>query len=127
MNRRDFLRLAGTAPIGLAAPRGVLDKLTTPSPDAWRTFTLTTHVEVLKPAGTTRVWLPTPLTVDTPYQKTLANDVAAPDGTTRLVESKPDGLGIVCVEFPAGVRPVVTLTSRVSTRNRSLDLSRRGT
>src|SRR5438067_1605581 len=127
MNRRDFFRLAATAPIGLAAPRGFLNSVRTTSPGAWRTFTLTTQVEVLKPSGTTRVWLPTPLTIDTPYQKTLANDVAAPDGTTRLVESKPDGLGIVCVEWPAGVRPLVTLTSRVSTCNHSVNLSRRGT
>jgi transglutaminase-like putative cysteine protease len=40
------------------------------------------------------------------------------------VEAKADGLGIISAEFPAGVKPVLTLTSRVATRNYAVDLSR---
>ncbi|HTA53098.1 MAG TPA: transglutaminase-like domain-containing protein [Candidatus Acidoferrum sp.] len=39
---------------------------------------------------------------------------------------KPDALGIVSATFPTGQTPVLTLTSRVQTRNYSVDLSRPG-
>ena len=91
-------------------------------PVVWRTFEVTTRVEVLKPSGTTRVWLPAALLA--PFQRTLANDFKAEGGTAELVENKADVLGIVVAEFPAGVKPAVTLTSRITTRNYEVDLSK---
>jgi len=93
---------------------------------AWRTFDVTTRVEVLKPSGPTRVWLPAALIQETPYQKTFANKFSAEGGTAEIVESKPDALGIVAASFPAGVKPVVTLESRVATKNYAVDLSAPG-
>jgi len=43
-----------------------------PRPGTWRTFEITTQVEVLKPAGVTRAWLPIPV-VNSEYQKTAGN------------------------------------------------------
>jgi transglutaminase-like putative cysteine protease len=43
-----------------------------------------------------------------------------------MVESRADGLGIIAAEFPAGVKPVVTLTSRVATKNYAVDLATTG-
>ena len=43
-----------------------------------------------------------------------------------MVESRADALGIIVAEFPAGVKPVLTLTSRVATRNYAVDLSAPG-
>jgi transglutaminase-like putative cysteine protease len=90
---------------------------------SWRTFEVTTRVEVLKTSGATRVWLPAALIGQTPFQKTLSNKFSAEGGSAELVEGKADGLGIVAAKFPAGVRPVVTLTSRVATRDFAVDLS----
>ena len=39
---------------------------------------------------------------------------------------KSRSLGIVVAEFPAGVKPILTLTSRVVTKNYDVDLSARG-
>jgi transglutaminase-like putative cysteine protease len=39
------------------------------------------------------------------------------------VEEQPDALGILVVDFPAGVQPLVTLINRVATRDFSVDLS----
>src|SRR5579884_1535993 len=126
MNRRDFLRFAATVPAGLVIPWPLgLRADTTPS-DSWRTFELQTRVEVLKPAGTTRVWVPTPLMTRTPFQRTLSNEFHAEGGAARIVESDADGLGLTAAEFPAGVDPVVTLTSRVATRNYAVGLSTSG-
>src|SRR5260370_6256604 len=38
-------------------------------------------------------------------------------------EGKRDGLGIIAGEFPAGVKPLLTRTSRIATRDYAVDLS----
>jgi hypothetical protein len=53
----------------------------------------------------------------TPFQKTLANDFKAEGGTAKLIESSADSLGIIAAEFPSGVVPVLTVTSRITTKN----------
>src|SRR5262249_58425496 len=45
----------------------------------------------------------------------------------ELVERKADSLGIVGAKFPEGARPVLTLTTRVQTRDYAVDLSKPGT
>jgi hypothetical protein len=127
MNRRDFLRLTGFVSASLAFPRWKFVLAEDSSPAGWRTFDVTTLVEVVKPSGTTRVWLPTALLQDTPFQKTISNRFDAPGGTVELVERKADALGIVRATFAEGARPVLTLTSRVQTRDYAVDLSKPGT
>jgi transglutaminase-like putative cysteine protease len=123
MKRRDFLRSTGAASAVLAFARaGRLLRRGTPA-DGWRTFEVMTHVEVLKPSGTTRIWVPAALVSETPYQKTLANNFAAAGGKARLVERAADSLGIIAAEFRAGAKPSVTVTSRIATRNYAVDLS----
>jgi transglutaminase-like putative cysteine protease len=122
MNRRNFLLTTGAASAGLAFPS--MEKLFAEdvSP-AWRTYEVTTRVEVLKPSGITRIWVPAALTQETAYQKTLSNTFQAAGASAKLVESKHDSLGVVSAEFPEGAKPVVTTTNRISTRNCAVDLS----
>ncbi|HEV3330454.1 MAG TPA: transglutaminase-like domain-containing protein [Bryobacteraceae bacterium] len=129
MNRRDFVRSAGAMSASLVFSKTECLLAEGATSDGWRTFEVKTRVEILKSSGATRVWLPAALTSKTPFQKTLSNVFRAEGGTGRIVEGKADGLGIIAAEFPAGVKPVLTLTSRVSTRNYAVDLSapRRGT
>ena len=49
----------------------------------WRTFEVTTRVEVLRPSGPTRIWVPAALIVSTPYQKTLATTFHCEDGSVK--------------------------------------------
>jgi transglutaminase-like putative cysteine protease len=127
MNRRHFLRSAGVVSATFALPR--TSRLLAAEADpagSWRTFEVTTRVEVLKPSGATSVWLPAALLRDTPFQKTLANDFQAEGGKAELVRNGRDALGIVTAKFPEGVKPVVTLTCRASTRGYAVDLSAPG-
>ena len=101
MNRRDFLQSAGIASVSLAFPRAERLFSQVLAPDRWRTFQLTTRVEVLKTSGTTRVWVPAALIRETPFQKTFANTFSCEGGTAKLVENKSDALGIIAAEFPA--------------------------
>jgi transglutaminase-like putative cysteine protease len=114
VNRREFLQSAAAA---FAQPR---------VPVPWRTFEVTTRLEVLRPAGRTRVWVPAALISDTPYQRTIDNAFNAGDGTARMVLNRADNLGIVTADFREGVRPVLVVTSRVATRAHAVDVSAAG-
>ncbi|HET7824151.1 MAG TPA: transglutaminase domain-containing protein [Anaeromyxobacter sp.] len=133
MDRRDFLRLTGAVTAGLALPgtssnaRAEAGDAPAPgSPPGWKTYEITTRVEVREPSGVTRVWLPTPLAHDTPYQKTLGNEWRADGGTAAQWIDPLYGAAVVWAEFPAGVRPVLELTSRFATRDIAVDLTRPG-
>ncbi|HUB34449.1 MAG TPA: transglutaminase-like domain-containing protein [Bryobacteraceae bacterium] len=117
-HRRDFLRLTAGA---LAVSGGNLD-----GASAWRTFEVTSRVEVLRPSGTTRIWVPAALIGETPYQRTLANRFECEGGRARLAETGGDGLGIISAEYPAGAGAALTVTSRVMTRDWAADLNGRG-
>ena len=126
MKRRDFLRSTGMVCASLALPKsGLLFAESAPS-GSWRTFEVTTRVEVLKPSGVTRVWLPAALIRNTPFQKTFSNKFSAEGGTAEMVESKADALGIVTATFPAGVKPVLTVTNRIALKDYAVDLSAPG-
>jgi len=123
VNRRDFLHTAGIVSASLAFPKAGTLLATDSTSTRWRTFEVTTHIEILRPTGTTRVWLPTALLGETPFQETLANSFNVEGGTAKIVENKSDALGLIAAEFPDGVRPVLTATSRIATRNYTVDFS----
>src|ERR1700674_813876 len=123
MNRRDFLRSVGIASASLALPGTRRLFAESAMPGHWRTFEVTMRVEVLTSPAATRVRLPAALIGETPFQRTLANRFRAEGGVAKMVESKTDALGIVAAEFPAGVKPVLTLTSRTATTNYAVDLA----
>ena len=126
MKRRDFLRSTGVGCAGLALSRAIPLFADTPSHAGWRTFEVTTRVEVLKPSGVTHIWLPAALIRDTQFQKTLTNKFKAEGGTAKLSENKKDALGMVAATYPEGAKPALTLTSRVSLKSYAVDLSARG-
>jgi transglutaminase-like putative cysteine protease len=120
MKRREFLWSAGAVSAGLALCKTGRLFGEEATADRWRTFEVTTRVEVLNTSGPSRIWVPAALLAQTPFQKSLANEIKADAG---VVDSKEEGLGIIAVEFPAGVRPVLTATSRVATRDYAVELS----
>jgi hypothetical protein len=70
--------------------------------------------------------VPAALITETPFQKTLTNTFNCEGGTAKIVDSKTDALGIIAAEFPAGVRPILTVTSRIATKDCAVDLTARG-
>jgi len=123
MNRRDFLRtstLASTA-VMFPAMAPPLAHAEAGSGEAWRVFDVTTRVEILKPAGVTRVWVPTPLLDDTPFQKSLGNKFDAEGGSARMEKDPRYGAGMVAAEWAPGVQPVLIHTARFATRNIAVD------
>src|SRR3954465_111509 len=125
MNRRDFIKTTSVLPA--AAAVSVLPQFA-PSAFAaaakWRVFEVTTKVEVLKPEGTTRVWLPLPLVADTDYQKNLGSTWSIEAGTAVTAVDGNYGAEFITAEWPASVKaPVVSVTSRFAITDRAVDLS----
>jgi transglutaminase-like putative cysteine protease len=123
VNRRHFLQSAGAVSACLALPKPEGLRAQGAISDNWRTFEVKTRVEILKSSGATRVWLPAGIIRETPFQKTLSNEFRADGGTAQIVRRGPDAMGIVNAEFPTGVNPILTLTSRVATKNYTVELS----
>src|SRR5450432_4538471 len=126
MNRRTFLQSTG-AVCAVALTKSIpafADALQTAS--GWRTFEVTTRVEVLKPNAVTHIWLPAAMIRDTPFQRTHANKFTADGGTAKLTKDKPSALGVVSATYPANAKAVLTLTSQVSLKNYAVDLSTPG-
>ena len=126
MKRRDFLKSAGGVSASFAFLKAGRLFAEGATADGWRTFEVTTRVQVLKPSGMTHIWIPAALASPAPFQKTLANEFNADGGTAKMVESQADALGIIAAEFPAGVKPMLTVTSRIATKNCAVDLSAPG-
>ncbi len=125
MKRREFLQsaLASTAALALRTPRRTEAAVSTGGDPSWRTFEITTRVEILRPSGPTLVWVPLPLTIETPYQRPGANDAHADGAAVSTSDDRAFGDGIVRAEWPAGVAPRLVVTSRVRTRDYAVDLS----
>ena len=126
MERRSFLQAMGVLSTSLALPVGELLFADDATTGRWRTFEVTTHVEVLKPSGPTRIWVPAALTGKTQFQKTLSNRFSAEGGKVEMTKgNKDDDLGIIAASYPAGVRPLLTVNSTVMTKDYRVDLSTR--
>jgi transglutaminase-like putative cysteine protease len=125
MNRRDFLRCSGVASAGLLLARG--QRMSAASlADTWRTFEIATDVEILKPSGVTKLWLPVPSPAATPYQKAAETIFHARDGQARLVTDPATGAAMIGADWPAGSTPALTSKSRVMTRDYAVDTSHPG-
>jgi len=133
MNRRRFVQLASLLPAASFVPLSALvrdswgqARTYAPQPGQWRTFEVTTQVEIVKPAGATRIWLPLP-SIESDYQKSLDSQWSAPGGQARLSEDAKYGARMLAVEFPAqAAKPTVTLVSRAAIQDRAVDWSRKG-
>ena len=124
-SRRLFLKnsavaLAATAlpAINFAQSAAPAARQFSPVPGAWRTFELTTRVDILKPQGQTRVWLPIPSN-NSDWQQSQES-IFSSNGTTRIEDDGHYGARMLYVEFAdTEAKPFDELTRRVQTRNRA--------
>ncbi len=130
-SRRKFLKntalaLAGTAlpAINFAQTAAVAERSFSPVPGVWRTFEVTTRVDIDQPQGVTRVWLPIP-SVNSDWQKSLESSYSS-NGTARMEDDDKYGAKMLYVEFvESEVKPFIELTSRIQTQNRAQNWSQK--
>src|ERR1041384_7893734 len=92
MHRRSFLQASAAASLVGALPRFAHAQQPSfdPKPSAgWRTFEITTRVELQWPEGTSRVWIPVP-SVENSYQKGLGTTRSG-NGSGRLARADRGG------------------------------------
>jgi transglutaminase-like putative cysteine protease len=126
-DRRTLLK-AGTA-ISLSAglPRlasayGAFN----PQPGPWRSFEVVTRLEIAKPEGKTQAWVPVPAVNEAEWFKSLGSEWTS-NGKATLVRDPKYDSELVHVEWKDGeARPVIEVTSKISTRDRAVDLSKPG-
>jgi len=124
MKRREFVvtaaTLAGFPGLALAQQKA----FNPTQAEKWRSFEIVTRVEIAKPAGVSRAWIPVPA-VDESWQRTVGNSWTGNAAAMRLAHDAKYGAAMLYAEWPESQKaPVVELTSRFATRDRSVDLSR---
>ena len=116
------LGLAATLPGALSTPVWAQAATSSshrfdPQTGDWRSFDVTTRVDLPATRGVTRVWVPLP-TVQTGWQVPVT-DAFTSNGKARITTDGHQGVRMVAAEFPAGVaQPFVEVTSRVRTQSR---------
>ncbi|MBV9648080.1 MAG: transglutaminase family protein [Candidatus Eremiobacteraeota bacterium] len=126
MRRRSFIQQGAALTTMLGVPRVVratADNAFAPKPDAWRTFEVTTRVEVASGGAAAKAWIPIP-------SFTAADWIRVDDNTWNttgdVVEVKRDprwGVQMLHVDWRAGTATIITMRSRVTTRDRSTDFT----
>ena len=122
--RRHFIQ--GSTAVALTLPLAGFAQARTfdPKPGAWRTFEVTTRVELLAPKGVARVWVPIP-SVNSDWQRSLESSYTG-NGRSQLTSDARDGARMLYLEFdPSEPAPYVEVTSRVQTRSRATDWTHR--
>lgn len=128
--RRTFLKNTAAAAVAVALPSLNFAQTTPaqsvfmPQSGGWRTFEVTTRVDIVKPEGVTRVWLPVP-SLNSDYQRSLESSFSS-NGTAKFMQSGEEGTKMLYAEFAASeAKPFIELTSRVQTQNRAVDWSQK--
>ncbi len=129
MNRRDVLKAGGAFAAVSTLPAAAFAQQSgfAPQPGAWRNFQTVTRLEIAKPGGPMQAWVPLPAF--------SAPDWFRPAGSTWTTNGKSAAIkrdGKYNAEFlhvawnDAEMAPVVEITSKFSTRDRAIDLTKPG-
>ena len=97
MNRRDFLRHGSDGFRRCCARRvaAVYRRSPVPTIAKWRTFEVTSRIEIADPVGASRAWVPVPLTNNTDYFKREPDSWNGNYKTVRQVQTDKFGTGMV--------------------------------
>ena len=126
MKRRAFLESAAASTVlALAGIREIEGATPTePTGPGWRTFEVTTRLEIQEPSGVTRAWVPLPLMTDTSYQKRLGDTWDGNAAQRRVWRDERYDAGVLFAEWPSTVKaPTLQVVSRFSTLDRGVDLT----
>lgn len=128
MERRAFLKqsLAVSASLAFSHIPALTRLAAADEAEKWRTFEVTTRVEVLDPVGAVRVWVPVPLTTNTDYFKREGDKWSGNFKAARVVQYDRYDTGMVFAEWgPGETAPALEVVSRFMTRDRHVDLTQK--
>lgn len=123
--RRDLLK--GGAALSLASQlpgsaRAILNF--DPEPGQWRSFAVTTRIEIAKPAGRTQAWIPLPSVNEKNWMRSTGSEWTT-NGKAALARDPHYGAEMLHVDWsPSEPVPVVEVVSKIATQNRAVDLTK---
>ncbi len=119
MKRRDFLRTSAAA-----AASAVLPWREPLAESGWRTFEVTSKIELLLPEGVSRIWLPLP-GLETAWQTPLGDSWKGDAPRARILSDGKYRVSMFYAEWQDSRSiPTLELSSRFMTRDHAVDLSR---
>lgn len=126
MNRRTLLGSISGLALATRWPSAVAqERRFAPLPGNWRSFEMTTTVELKDSSGAAQVWVPLPA-VDSDYQRSLESAWSGNARSMRAVSDAKYGARMLHAEFDPGTAlPTVQVTSRIQTQDRATDWSRK--
>jgi transglutaminase-like putative cysteine protease len=128
MNRREFIQ--GTTALSLAAALPTAtwaQAVFAPKPGAWRSVDLVTKLEIDKPEGKMQAWIPLPSVKETEWSRPGETKWTGNAAKVSRVRDPKYGAEMLHVIWKDGESaPVIEVTSRVSMRDRDIDLSKPG-
>lgn len=128
MTRRSLLKAASGVfalanfPTAVLAQQQPERKNFDPLPSGWRTFEVTTKIDLQK-TGASTVWVPLP-SVQTDWQRSMPSKWIGNAKSMRTETDKHYGAQYLVAEFDGSAPPVLEVTSEVKTRNRSHELTK---
>ena len=126
MQRREFIAAGSTLAIGATlspAIAGAQERRFEPQPAGWRTFEVTTRIELHEP-GAAKVWIPLP-GIQGDYQRTIGNRWSGNAASSRIVSDGVYGAPMLMAEFPSsGDKPSIEVVSLLLTRDRATNWRR---
>lgn len=97
----------------------------------WRTYTLTSRIELRQPAGSTRLWLPLAMFKDTPWQRALGHEWTGNFRRAAVYRDPAAEMEVFTAEWEGkadgsdGAAPYVEIVSTVETQDRHFDVTKR--
>jgi transglutaminase-like putative cysteine protease len=127
LTRRTLLKAASSTLLYTALPAAVFaqkqeKRRFEPKPGDWRTYEITTKINLQKASGASKVWVPLP-SVDTDWQRSLSSSWSGNAKAMRVGADSHYGAKYLIAEFDGSAVPVLEVTSRVQTRDRAVDWS----
>jgi transglutaminase-like putative cysteine protease len=130
MDRRSFIQAGSALSAGVVLPsfaQTADQRVFAPKPGDWRNFEIVHRIELLKPNGDTKVWLPIAV-VEGGYQRGLDTTWSVSSGDAQRHADPVYGAAVLAVNFDkADAKPTVEMTTRVQTQSRAVDWAQPGT
>jgi transglutaminase-like putative cysteine protease len=132
MQRRRFLRSVLAVSAAVAAPRvaaalPMYDPFS-PQPDRWRTFDLTTTIELARANGPAAAWIPVPALSAASWIKPAASRWKTNATSVKLVRDPASATAMIYAQWAtSAAAPAIEIVSRVATRDRTTDFKKPGT
>jgi transglutaminase-like putative cysteine protease len=128
-DRRDLLKGGAAVATTAALPGGAIAQAAfAPMPGAWRSFQIVTRLEIAKPEGKVQAWVPLPSVNESSWFRSRGSNWDTNADVAELKRDPKYGADFLHVQWSDSEKaPMVEVISRVSARDRAIDLSKPGT